>query len=531
MILSPSRIATGQSTEPATIPAPIGGLNGRDPVANMDSRDAYLMDNVLPGTASVDSRKGCVRYSSMTLGAPVQSLEVYSGASGERMLAWAGGKVWNVSTPIPSQLATGKLSNLVISTMFSNAADNAQHLIVTSGFDTPMHYEGTTLSDLVLTGMIGAASTLNFVFTFKSRLFWAQRDRLGFYYLPTGQIQGELKYFDLGQQSRLGGKLVAIASFSESSNGQTPDDFIVFITSRGECIVYAGYDPSNASAWSLVGRYYTAPPIGNRCTVNYGTELLILTQEGALPFSQIRRAGDAKAQGVAGSGYSAITSKLGKFLSFFNQYSDVPGWHGLQYSGGGGWLMFNVPGSPIITGSYYQYVMNTTTNAWCRFTGWNGLAFVVYNRRLYYGRSDGFVMLADEGRLDDGAPIKFDVKPAYNNFDDGRGLGFIQKHFQWASVLLTCDGTPALSGRFNVDYVDDAPEYLNDIAPPPGAPWDTTAWDMGMWGDDNRSQRFIVTLNKGGTAGTLWLRGQLAGLSFSWYATQFTMQRTKGLLI
>lgn len=531
MIPSPRRISTAQTTQPVTIPAPIGGLNGRDPLANMDSRDAYLMDNVFPGTASVDSRRGCVRQTATSLGAPVQSLEVYAGGAGDRMLAWAGGTVWNVTAPVPSQLATGKLGNVVITTMFSNAADNAQHLIAVSGSDVPMRFDGVALSDLALTGTLGLPSTLNFVFAFKGRLFWGQRDRLGFYFLPPGAIQGELSYFDLGQQARLGGKLVAIASYSESSNGQSPDDYIVFITSKGECIVYAGYDPSNAGAWGLVGRYYTAPPIGTRCTVNYGTELVILTQEGAVPFSQVRRAGDAKAQGVAGAAYSAITSKLGKFLSDFNLYSDVPGWQGVQYSGGGGWLLLNVPASPVITGSYYQYVMNTTTNAWCRFTGWNGICFAVFNRRLYFGRADGFVMLADEGRLDDGAAIRFDVKPAYNNFDDGKGLGFVQKHFQWASVLLTCDGVPALSGKFNVDYVDDTPQYLNDIVAPPGAPWDTTRWDDGMWGDDNRSQRFIVTLNKGGTAGTLWLRGQLVGLTFTWYATQFTMQRTAGLLI
>ena len=531
MIPSPRRLSTGQTTQPQTIPAPIGGLNGRDPLANMDARDAYLMDNVFPGTSAVESRRGCTKYTGSPLAAPVQSLEVYTGAAGDKMLAWAGGVVYDVSTGVPSQKATGKLGNVVVSAMFSNAADNAQHLIITSGVDVPMRYDGNTLSDLALTGMTGVASTLAFVFAFKSRLYWAQRDKLGFYYLPVGQIQGELKYFDLGQVSRLGGYVVAIASFSESSNGQSPDDYIVFITSKGEMIVYAGYDPSNAATWALVGRYYAAAPIGRKCTINYGTELVVLTEEGALPFSQIRRAGDAKAQGVAGAQYSAITSKLGRFLSYYNTNKNVPGWQGVQYSGGGGWLLLNVPASGGIAGEYYHYVMNTTTNSWCRFTGWNGMCFAVFRGRLYFGRYDGHVMLADEGRFDDGAPIRFSCKPAYTNFDDGSGMGFLQKHFQWAAVLLSCDGTPALSGKFNVDYQDDTPEYLNALAPPGGAAWDTAQWDVGSWGDDLRTQRFIVTLNKGGTAGTLWLRGQLAGLTFQWYATQFTMQKTQGLLL
>lgn len=530
MIPSP-RINTGQTSQPVTVPAPIGGLNGRDPLAAMDARDAYLMDNMFPGTASVESRKGCRKYNSNTLNAPVQALEVYAGAAGDKMLAWAGGKVYDVSTAVPQQLATGFVSNLPVTTMFSNAADNAQFLIAVTGFDQPRSYNGTSLTALTMTGMTGSQSTLNFVFSFKGRLYFGQRDKLGFYYLPPGQIQGALSYFDLGQVSRKGGYVVAIASFSESGNGNSPNDYIVFITNKGEMIVYAGNDPSNAASWALVGRYYAAAPIGNKCTINYGTELIVLTEEGALPFTEIRRAGDASANGVSGSGYSAITSKLGGFLSQFNMNAGVPGWQGLQYSGGGGWLLLNVPATPAISGRYYHYVMNTTTNAWCRFTNWNGLCFAVYNKRLYFGRYDGYIMLADEGRFDDGAPIRCDVKQAYNYFDDGSGIAFLQKHFQWAALLVSCDGEPPLSGRFNVDYTEQQPDYVNQLAPSAGAEWDVAAWDQGVWGDDNRTQRFIITLNKGGVAGALWLRASLQGLTLQWYATQYVMAKTRGLLI
>jgi len=530
MIPTP-RVRTGQTSQPITVPAPIGGLNGRDPLASMAPQDAYLMDNAFPGTASVDSRKGTIKYSNASLGAPVQSLEVYAGGAGDRMLAWAGGRVYDVSTPIPQQLTSGLLSNLVVTTMFSNAADNAQHLIIVSGFDQPRRYDGTALSTLNLTGMTGSQNTLNTVFAFKSRLYFGQRDRLGFYYLPVGAIQGALSYFDLGQVARRGGYLVAIASFSESGNGSTPNDYIVFITNKGEMIVYAGNDPSSVAGWALVGRYYAAAPIGPKCTLNYGTELILLTEEGALPFSEIRRAGDAQAAGVAGAGYSAITSKLGNYLSAFNANAGVPGWQGVQYSGGGGWLLLNVPATSSISGQYHHYVMNTTTNAWCRFTGWNGLTFTVFNKRLYFGRFDGFVMLADEGRFDDGVPVRCDIKQAYNYFDDGSGMAFLQKHFQWAALLVSCDGEPPLSGKFNVDYSEDTPGYVNQLAPSAGAEWDLAAWDAGTWGDDGRTQRFIVTLNKGGVTGSLWLRASLQGLTLRWYATQYIMEKTKGLLI
>lgn len=530
MIPSP-RVNTAQSSVPITVPAPIGGLNGRDPLADMGPTDAYLMDNYFPNTAYVQGRRGSVRYSNSSLGGPVGALEVYSGATGDKMLAWANGNIWDVSTSVQVSLASGLVSNLPIVTMFSNAADNAQHMIIVTGQDQPRHYDGAAVSTLTMTGMTGSQNTLNFVFAFKSRLYFGQRDKLGFYYLPVGAIQGALSYFDLGQVSRLGGYLLAIASFSDDS-GKTPNDYIAFITNKGEIIVYMGYDPSNAATWELVGRYYTAQPIGNRCTVNYGSELVILTLDGALQFSDIRRSGDDKARGVAGSQYTALTSKLGTFLSDYNENSNVQGWQGLQYSSqdGAGWLVLNVPITSAASGGYYHYVMNTKTNAWCRFTNWNGMCFVVYGKKLYFGRYDGYVMQGDVGLLDDGDDIRCDVKQAYNYFDDGSGMSFLGKHFQWASLLVSSDGTPPLSGKFNVDFFEDRPDYVSSLNPSLGAEWDVAFWDEGVWGIDEFTQRVIITLNKAGVAGALWLRASLRGVTFKWYATQYVMQKTRSLL-
>ncbi len=532
MIPSP-RLKTGQSSTSQTVPAPIGGLNGRDPLASMARTDAYYMDNIIPGTASVDSRKGCEKFSTAGLGGPVQSLEVYTGATADVLLAFAAGKIFDVSNGIASQLTTGRLSNVVITAMFSNAATDAQFMIIVDGVDTPASYNATAgLANLVITGMVGSSTTLNFVFAYKERLYFAQNNMLGFYYLPVGQIQGALAYFDLAQVSKLGGNVVAIASFSDSGNGETPRDYIVFITSKGECIVYAGYDPSSAATWELVGRYFTAEPIGKKCTINYASELVILTLEGAISFSKIRATGSDRAQ-TSGGGDNAITSKLGSFLSAFNINKTVPGWQGVQYTSqeNVGWLILNVPATSSLSGAYYHYVMNTVTKAWCRFTDWNGMCFAVFNSRLYFGRYDGYVMLADEGRVDDLSPIKVDVKSAYDYFEDGSGLGMLQKHFQWASLLISCDGSPPLSGRYNVDYTEDQPDYINQLNPATGAEWDVAFWDLAEWGDDARTQRFIITLNKGGTAGALWLRASLDGLTFKWFATQYVMEKTRGLLI
>ncbi len=524
------KVRTQQTTTSSTRPAPVGGLNGRDPLAEMPPTDAYLMDNILPGTATVKSRKGCEKFSTISLGTPVQTLVVFTGAAAEKLLACAGTKIFDVTTGIPSEKKSGLTNALPVTAMFSNAG--AQFLHFANGQDTPHYYDGAAFANHALTGATGSAATLNYVFAFKERLYWGQVGMLGFYYLPVGAINGALSYFDLQQVSGLGGHLVAIDSYSTGESGETPQDFIVFITSRGECIVYQGFDPSNSDNWVLVGRYFAAQPIGNRCTFKYNADLFILTKEGALPFSEIRRTGDAKARGEATSPYRAITSKLGSYLSDLNAYNTTPGWSGQLYTGDDGWLIINAPTTASITGAYSQYVMNTQTNAWCRFTNWNALCFAVLNGRLYFGRNDGYVMLGDEGRFDDEGDISFQIKVAYDYFEDGSGIGALQKHFQWAALLIACDGEPPLSGRFNVDFKEDQPDYLATVPDGDGAEWDSSEWDISEWGPDLTTQRFLITLNKAGFAGALWLRGSLGGgVRFQWYSTQYAMEKTRGLLI
>lgn len=486
----------------------------------MPPKDAFLLDNWLPGTATVDSRNGNTAHATGT-GAPVESLIAYNGGAAQKLLGFTGGHIYDVTVPgaVGAALQSGRTSNKILSTMFSNAG--SQFLIGVSGLDVPFSYNGAAVANLVLTGMAGSAANLSNVFAFQGRLYWCQKDMLGFYYLPVGQIQGALSYFDLSQVAKRGGYLMAIASFSTDA-GNGPQDYCVFITSLGEYIVYGGYDPSDAAHWGLVGRYYSSAPIGRNCTINYGSDLVILTLEGAIPFSAIRREG-----GIVED--DAITYKLGRYLLDKNEFSTVHGWQAVLYPRGG-MLVLNVPDSSSTAGSYIQFVQNTTTKAWTRFTNLNGICWCEFNGLLYFGKYDGRVMLADSGKLDDGNPIQLDCKQAYNYFDDGYGSGPANKHFHFAKLLLGCDSTPPINAQFNVDYLEDQPEFVTTTDDETGSAWDTSAWDTSSWGSDVSTRFFMVSIGKYGIAGSLWFRASLRGLSLKWYATQYIFGKATGVL-
>lgn len=504
----PRPVRRGKTAFPVTLPAPVGGLNGRDGVTGMPSNYAYVLDNMFPNTNSVDSRGG---YTAHVTGftAGVQDLAVYEGMATTDLLACSAGKIFSAKTAgaVGAPLATGRINDNLQSCMFTNAG--SMFLLGANGVDSPISYNGTTISNLVITGVTGGQNNLIGVFAFKGRVYWVHKQELGFYYLPVGQIQGAASYFDLGQVSQRGGKLQAMASFSHDG-GNGPQDYAVFITNRGEYIVYEGYDPSNAATWSLVGRYFSAPPIGRKCAFNYNADLLIITTDGVMPFSAVRKDGGANAFA------DALTSNLGSLFTQYAPHSSQTGWMGCVYPRGH-MLLINLYAGAA---GFIQFAMNTTTNAWARFTGINAHCMVHYGDSVYVGTVGGAVCKFDDGRLDLGLPISVKCKQAYDYFGDPG-----DKHFHFARFYMACDATPTLSAEFNVDYSENEPVYA--ALPAEDANWALTSWDTD--GAVN-THTFMHSIGKEGAAGSSWIQGALNGLTLKWYATQVMFSKTKGLI-
>lgn len=520
MLYEGINVNTQQTAEPYTIPAPVGGLNRRDSLSAMAETDAYVMDNMFPGTTSCLLRGGCSNHQT-NIGTIVQSLEVFGGDVSDVLLAVGDGKIQNVTAvDVHTDLKTGLLSSDTVSTMFSTVADNAQFLILATGADDPMSFDGAAITDLVITGVAGGANSLHFVCSYKSRLYWAAEGQLGFYYLAPGAIQGAAEYFDLGQIAKGGGYVQAIATYSEDA-GNGPDDYIVFITNRGEYIMYTGDDPGDAASWSLVGRYKYAEPIGRKCVQDYAGDLIVLTLQGAVQFSQIRKLADTRFE------LSAMTSKLGDALLDMNIYDTVPGWSMALYPKGG-WFMVTAPGSSSYSGRYYHFVMNTTTQAWTRFYAddWDGIAWAVANKKLYFGRYDGSIRVADSGQSDMGNDIRFSVRQAYNYF---RTPQF--KHFKWAQFLVKSEAPVNLVSNLSVDYKEEQPDTVPSPFPEGvGSIWDLAFWDLGEWGSGAYTQNWITPYGKFGVVGSHWLEGTLKGASLEWFSTQHVFEKATGLL-
>jgi hypothetical protein len=299
----------------------------------------------------------------------------------------------------------------------------------------------------------------------------------------------------------------------------------VFITSKGEYIVYSGYDPAVAANWSLVGRYYYAPPIGRRCTFNYGGELLVLTTAGIVPLTAIMSKGGAQNK-------DTLTYKLGKYFAELTQYKDVQGWQIEDYPGAfgdDGYLLLNCPRHASRNSEYYQFAMNRNTGSWCRFRDQQALCWTVWNGKLYYGSANGEINQADTGYIDGISQITFKVRQAWDDFDDGVWRRASHKQWHMANLLIATDSDPELAASIGVDYLNAAAEELDPADNPLGGYWDISDWDTTDWGGAEATRTFSAPQGAIGTVASLSLQGASAGSLIKWYATNYVYQKLTGM--
>ncbi len=124
----PRRAAASQVSQSAIIPAPVGGLNYRDPISAMDPRDALVLTNLIPGQQGVELRRGWAEFADAVEVATVpQSVEaVFSykapSSANDKVFMAANGNIYDVTaggTPTVAVTGTGSTADEWWTTQFS----------------------------------------------------------------------------------------------------------------------------------------------------------------------------------------------------------------------------------------------------------------------------------------------------------------------------------------------------------------------------------------------------------------------------
>lgn len=456
------------TAQPHPLPMPTGGWNTIAPLAGAPPDSAIIMDNFFPQAAYVELRRGFAEHCDTTSASPVESLMPYHSVDGltDALFAAAGTVVYDVTTSTPASDITGLTNARWQHVQFATSGGN--FLIMANGADAVRSYNGTAWSSPTLTGVTSA--DIIDVTQHLNRLWFIEKESTNAWFLPTSQIAGTVRLFPLGGLFKKGGFLRKIVSWQLNGEGGG-DDLLAFISSRGEVIVYAGTDPTNASTWRKQGSYMIGTPIGQRCTLQLGGDVAVICNDGVVPLSQalvIERSASTRV---------ALTSNIQPTMAESARlYSSNFGWELVSYPRGTRAIL-NVPA--VANDTVFQYVMNTVTGAWCRFRGHNANCWAVWNDRLFFGVDDGIVHEADIGGNDDGAAIEADLITAFHDLGN-RG---IVKHYPLVRPLITASSAITPGIAINVDFETDAEAIAAETAIEAQALWDVATWDVDVWPD------------------------------------------------
>lgn len=455
-----------------TLPPPVQGLDAISPLAAMSPQSAITLKNIFPQPGYVEIRKGHRTHNSLSpVVSPVESLMPYHApsTSDDKLFAAAGTSVFDVtataSATIPAaitSLANARLQHLNFSTSGGN------FLWFCNGADTPQFWDGSTwavasIANVTAADAIGVAA-------YSERIWMILNGQISPAYLPTDSVEGSATVFDLTGVFNLGGYLQAMGSWSRDG-GQGPDDYAVFVTSKGEVAVYAGDPGANPE---LVGVYEVGAPIGRRCLTKVGPDLGLVCVDGVVPISRAINTDRAAILNAS------ITAKIQPLMNTAaRNYNANFGWQLTSYPRGTRAIL-NIPVTE--NSEQFQYIMNTITGAWCEFNDESANCWTLFQDRLFYGDNSGLVKEADCQGFDDDGAIEIDIETAFTVCENDKQI----KQFGMCRSLLTTDGQTSVGLALNVDFARGAEVSSLSFPADPLAQWNVGLWDAGVWPEVNR---------------------------------------------
>jgi hypothetical protein len=509
------QIDRSQKAAALPVPAPVGGLNARDALANMPNTDASVLENMFPYVDRVETRAGFVQLSDATPIATGIGVEGFV-----QLMSWGAGQAFDQVFGVYQWLETvaaitrGRIRIMSIATdgtlatsrdiVASGAADSVRSIgewcqfgslsgttytiIAAStqlGNFLPQAYDGTAWTSPAITGVpidtLGVTSHRNRLWFYNAPGAAGSAGPLTAYYLPTGAISGTVAQFNLAPFATKGGRIVAMRTWTRDGGDGGADDLAVFVTNRGQVLLFAGIDPASSSTWELTGVFDVGPVaclssamesgtnalnnpgfgtganlVRDAYAMKYGSDMLLNLQTGVTSANRIFRPDAEGKDFTLSSKIRALLTDASKtWMTNINgnSASNVPLWK-LSFIPSFRQLFVCIPTARTPTTGVVErttvtcYVMNTESGAWAKFTGFNARDMLLVGNAVYFIDGTTKVFKYDGTALDDaGTAITFESRQAYDYLNSPNN-----KQVTLMQPMLRATGNFSLTVQADADF-------------------------------------------------------------------------------
>ena len=478
---------------PARFLAPIIGLTDHE-FAEFD-RTACILDNFMPTQTGIRPRPGTVKAIDKPGGTvnPATGMSIlipYDDGTRKRFLVGLGSVLyWYNLVGAGSRISAASLSSDALSgTTFST--ESGVHVHIANGSNNVLYHAGvgndfaamTNSSTPALTGIM--PTKLSYVWVYRNRLFFIEKNSTNAWYLPTTSIAGELTKLPLAGIFPIRSQLIFGFTMGLEA-GNDLAERLVLVTDRGDCVVYGG-TPGDQD-FHLEGTYNIGVPLGPNCHFHYRDDVFIGTTTGLVSLATLIRSKSINAQGVYLSDNIRRTWIDAARLLPPGQYWRATVWNSRGYA-------FVYTGEHATNAFFYG--VNLETGAWFRVTFKDHDDYDL--RAVALGELDNkFYMLDATGNLhqltghhDNSQDIECVARMTPAKFPDNVGTVRIRTFWR---------GEPVLDKKTIASRIED------EIYPPgPPEPFDRgrasnqwadadgaggAVWGTAEWGIDN--EQFI----------------------------------------
>jgi len=329
-------------------------------------------------------------------------------------------------------------------------------------------------------GITGVDTRLfSYVWSYKNRLYFIQKDSQDYWYLPIDSIGGAATKFPMGGEFSEGGSLLIGSSWSLDTSGDGGlSEQCIFVTTEGQVSVYQGISPSDAATWSKVGTYKIGKPLGALAWIRAGGDIIFATDIGDIPLSQaINR--DIAALAPAAVSYPIETEWNREVAARRTSPWTCVVWPEQQ--------MVIVAPPRVSDNPPIAFIANARTGAWSKFTNWDIRCLCVFEGRLFFGSESGRVVECYVTGMDEGVPFTANYVPMFNDFGNPASL----------KIPLIARARLRGSNEVNVQ-LDIMSDYMINLPSSPSSNpidissvWGGSVWGSSTWGGtrDKRIQQ------------------------------------------
>lgn len=568
---------------PTSLPAPVGGWNARDSLAEMAPTDAVYLTNWFPTPTDVVLRDGYSVFAT-GLGAQVETVMAYAGGTTNKLFAAAGGNIYDVTSggavgaAVVANMSNARWQYVNISTPGGN------FLVAFNGVDAGLRYDGSswlaipsttgaTISSLTGNGTTSTVTTVtNHNLLTGNHITVVGASVSGFNVSNvaiTRTSATTFTYLSSGTPSATGASYTVTEGISVDPTTIIHVNLFknrLWLTQVGTLTPYylgTNSVAGTASAFPIQsvarqGGYVMA--IGTWTNdAGYGMDdmLVMVTNKGEVviyngldpatssswqltgvwqlgsPVGRrclMKYAGDLLLicqDGLMPLSSALQSDRLNPRVALTDKIMYAVSQAVSTYSANFGWQSLYFPRENILllniptsVGSQQQYAMNTITKAWCNFTGWPANCWELFNDAPYFG-GNGIVGLAWTGNDDGGNNLTADAKQAFNYF---KSEGYLKRVTMMRPVLST-NGSPGILAGVNVDFDDTDLSGTISFAPSSSGTWDSAVWDSSPWGGGNTIQKQWQGVTGVGYCFAPRLKTTSKGIDVHWMATDLVMEK------